>query len=160
MCIYSDQHRHHYSCVPPTNPMPLQLLLILCPSYPSHSYHDPPNPPTLIPLLPLPLLPCPSYPSHSSHVLPTPPTPPHAPPILPFLPHHSHTPPTLPCPTPFAIKQLLTLQCLKENDSLWLNVGLSLFVHIADWSGVFGSAKVLQTERTQRQKTQVIYCSA
>ena len=88
---------------------------------------------------------------HPSCAAPTSPT---------YIPYHSHAPPTLPCPTPSAIEQLLTLQCLKENDSLRLNVGLSLFVHIADWSGVFGAAKVLQTERTQRKQTQLIYCHA
>ena len=118
--------------------LPLLLRMYLTTPMPSH------------PPMPLPPFPCPSYPSHSSH----------APPILPFLPHHSHAPPTLPCPTPSAIEQLLTLQCLKENDSIWLNVGLSLFVHIVDWSGMFGSAKVLQTEGTQRKQTQLIYCSA
>ena len=88
----------------------------------------------------LPLLLCPSHPA-----FPTTP--------LPCLSHPS-------MPTSSAIEQLLTLQCLKKNDSLWLNVGLSLFVHIANWSGKFGTAKVLQTEWTQRKQTQLIYCPA
>ena len=80
---------------------------------------------------------------HPSCTAPTSPT---------YVPYHSHAPPPL-------LEQHLTFQYLKENDSLWLNIGLSLFVHIADWSGVFGAAKVLQTERTERQKTLYVQIS-